>query len=223
MNKRMNNKKCSFKRFMLVKCLTNILHFTKHDNYLCDCSWTNCNFIHINKKNSHHRENYVFIRTNNFIKLRLLTNDCKMCDCSNILQLSIIWIYFNITRELIFESIFFFKIVDNDRNRIRQVSKNKSFVMINKFSITLNFICRIESTCSNLIKSTRFFFEAMKSIELIFLSSTMSMCVYIERLALDKKKENLHHINSTRFDEIDLHMNSYKKKRRTSIIFMLYI
>ena len=85
MNKRMNNKECSFKKFMFVKCLANILHFTKHDNHLYDCSWTNRNFIHVNKKDSHHRENYMFIQTNNFIELRFSTNDCKMYDYSNIL------------------------------------------------------------------------------------------------------------------------------------------
>ena len=128
MNKKINNKKCSFKKFMFVKCLANTLDFTKHDSYLYDCSWTSCSLIYVNKKNSHHCENYVFIWTNNFIKLRFLMNDCRMCDCSNILQSSIIWAHFNVIWEFIFESIFFF-------------SKSLTMMKINSSSFQKQIIC----------------------------------------------------------------------------------
>ena len=161
MNQKISNKECSFKRFMLVKYLVNTLHFTKHDSYLYDCSWTNCSLIHVNKKNPHHREIYVFIWTNNFIELRFSTNDCRMCDCSNILQSSIIWIHLDVTWEFILENIFFFsKSLTMTRIEFaKSLKKNKSLVIISKLSVILNLTCRIESTCNNSIKSARFFLK----------------------------------------------------------------
>ena len=222
MNKRMSNKKCSFRWFILVECLANTLHFTKHDSHLYDCSWTNCSLIHVNKKDSHHHENYEFIRADNFIELRFLTNDCRMCDCLNILQSSIIWIHFDVTREFIFESIFFLS-KSLTMTEIELVKSLKTNHLWWSTSFQSFWISLVELNLHAATQSSQLVFLWSNEVNWTHLSFIDNIDVYIYRkISSRQKKKNLHHISSTRFDETDLHMSNYKK-RRTSIIFMLYI
>ena len=138
--------------------------------------------------------------------MRLLTNDCKMYNCSNIKQSNITWVHFDVIWKFIFESIFFLlkshTIIDIKSIKI---SKNDLFVIINKSFIILNFTCQLEHTCNASIKSTHFSFKQWNRSNLFF-CHWQCQCIYIYRnqlLTKNKKNKNLHHINTTHFNQID--------------------
>ena len=123
---KMNNKKCLFlneyktrlknkqqKMFIskIYVCKTFCEHSTFHETW----QWFMWLFINeLEVSSMWAKKIHIIVKimtfmkwTHNFIKIRILTNDCWMYDCSNIKQSSIIWAHFDVIRKFIFDSIFF--------------------------------------------------------------------------------------------------------------------